>query len=177
MEKQLLRDIINNKIKSEDKIKLKLFGEPELELTVSEIKIGRGKGGLARVVLTKENVEFGTSDSEKIVSITIGTEQFGTGEELEFDPKHLIKNEDKGRLLKAQLSPLLKTNIEGIKIKLTSSWMPTFNGTYNLVKVFSIKGRYGQTVIRLEDPETKFQFEVFSHRHATILNNIEIIKT
>lgn len=177
MEKQLLRDIINNKIKPENKIKLKLFGEPELELTVSEIKVGRGKGGLARVVLTKENVQFGTSDSEKIVSITLGTEQFGTTDELEFDPKHLIKNEEKGKLLKAKLLPLLKTNIEGIKIKLTSSWMPTFNGTYNLMKASSIKGRYGQIVLKLEDPETKFQFEVFSHRHATILNNIEIIKT
>lgn len=179
MDKPLLRDILNNKISSGDKIKLKMFGSPEVELTVKEIKKGRGKGGLARVVHTEQNLEFGTSDSDKIISITIlkTGEKFGTTNELEFDPKHLVKNEESGRKLKAQLQQLLTIKPETIKIKLTSDMVPLFNGIYNLVKASSVKGRYGQIILKLEDQETKNQFEIWSHRHATVLTKIEFIKT
>jgi hypothetical protein len=176
MDKTLLRNTINNQIKQGDTVKIKLFGQPEQTIKVKDIKVGRGKGGLARVVTSEQGITFGTSDSERIMSITLNSgEVLGEQDERDFDPKHLIKSEELGKKLKGKLSVLLNKPVENKTIILKSK-LPMFNGSFKLLSAGSIKGRYGQIILKLEDTETGKTFELWSHRHATVIENLEIVE-
>ena len=146
--------------------------------TVIESKRGRGKNGSQLLTLALPATpdvplfQIGTPNNDEIVYLVVNGTKHGVSSEAE-----LVKTFDKdivtAKALKEKLSPLLRLK-EGtkLKLKIVSDLEPKFNGTFELLNVKAMSGRWGQIKLDLKNIETGEAVELWSYRHATAVKNV-----
>lgn len=197
MEKQALKTVIEQ-LKKGEEIKIAFIGGRggfSLQKTIKvgmplqgfivdglyqvfSVKRGRGKhGSLILTLASPTNPEeplcqVGTPTNEEVLSIECKGILHGASSEEDIE-KRYPKDIDAAMTLKKKLSPLLHLK-EGVKLKLqVSSTEPKYNGVFDLVSAKAMTGRWGQIKLDLSNIETNEVVELWSYRHATIIQDIK----
>lgn len=150
---------------------------------VLESKTGRGKFGSKVCVLSNQDSEepvlvIGTSISENILHIKHNDVLYGQEEEnlLERE-KFISKDLDKARALKEKLLPLLKLNKypdKIVNVKIDSS-EKELNGVFRVKTAILVPGRWGQLKVELTNNENGNNVELWSYRHASVIQDIHTV--
>jgi len=150
---------------------------------VIETKTGRGKFGSKVCILSTPesndpSLVIGTSISENILFIRHKEVLYGQEEEnLVEREKFLFKDLDKARALKEKLLPLLKLNkypdkIVNVQIDSSENQL---NGIFRVKTAVLVPGRWGQLKVELFSKETGKTVELWSYRHASVIDNIKTV--
>lgn len=145
---------------------------------IFSVKKGRGRhGSLILTLASPSNPEepwcqLGTPTNDEILSIESQGVLYGAVSEKDIE-KQYAKDIDAAMALKKKLSPLLHLK-EGVKLKLQiTSPEPQFNGVFDLLSAKAMTGRWGQIKLELSNIQTNEKVELWSYRHATIVEDVK----
>lgn len=196
MNKEVLKSVMTS-LKQDQEIKINFVSQfSELNGTYKVVKTykGKGKGGSLGMELsnietgnilksikitdkdgkTKDHI-LGTPTSDYILNITVDNVFYGANSEAEI-PKVLPRNKEAGKEMRELLKPLVGRTTS-TKLRIKSTAVPEFTGTWLVEKAKLNPGRGGQVSLNLvsvTDPTKKI--ELWSYRHALVIDEIEEIE-
>lgn len=174
MEKQLLRQVIQEKATKDQQVTVKLRGSDSVTATVLSVRRGKGKNGSYFLTLQRSDgtvFEVGTPKNEEVTSITVGADFYG--ETVDSKPTLPVNLENAVRL-KAFFNTFVNAPEKvGTKIQLTSEY-PEYNGVFKLVAATKEKGKYGQVCLKLAAENQDYGILVYSHRDSSIVSSASV---
>jgi hypothetical protein len=145
---------------------------------VRETKRGRGKGGSQLADLTSltggVDIQIGTPRSDDVLNVTVNGRFYGYQSEREV-PANYETDAGNAVLLKEQFKGLLNAVETRPMVEIVAPTAPEVNGTFTVVNARQLRGRGGQIVLTLHNPEVGDDIDLWSYRHSGVVQTFTVV--